>query len=167
MFKVGDRIVHPLHGVGIVEDITTQETKGEVRKYYVFRALKDTLVVLIPESSYESIGVRPVMDAETAKRILESFSEPLKLTSENWNRRYRDNMERLRSGKPEETAHVVRTLMLRECEKSLSTGERKMLSTAKRILYSELSLVTGLSEETLEEKLRINLPRKSCEETPK
>jgi len=161
MFRVGEQIVHPLHGVGVVEDVTEQKTDGEIRRYYVFRALKDPLVVLIPESSYESIGVRPVMKRETAEKILREFSEPLESSRENWNRRYRNNMERLRSGNPEETAVVVRMLTLRDREKVLSAGERKMLSTAKNILFSELSLVTGMPERVLENRLRESLAQAS------
>ena len=167
MFKVGDRVVHPLHGVGVIEDVTTQKIKGEVRSYYVFRALNDALVVLIPESSYESIGVRPVMDESAAQKILEDLSEPMGLSEENWNRRYRSNMERLRSGKPEETAYVVRMLMRREYERSLSDGERKMLSAAKRNLFSELSLVTGLSEKVLEGKILSSFTPKTDTENGK
>lgn len=153
MFAVGDYIIHPLHGAGVVEEIVRRPVESgsrEQRDYYVFRAFDDDIIVLLPVSSCEEIGVRAVVTPEEAQTVLDSFADMVCPVCENWNRRYRDNMEHLKSGKISEVMLVVKTLMLRENERQLSTGERKLYSTAKRILYSELALVTGRTPEELD-----------------
>ena len=153
MFAVGDYIIHPLHGAGVVEEIVKRPVKSgsrEYREYYVFRAFDDNITVMLPVSSCEEIGVRAVVTPDEAQTALDSFADMVCPVCENWNRRYRDNMERLKSGKIEEVMLVVKTLMLRENKRQLSTGERKLFSTAKRILYSELSLVTDKTPEVLD-----------------
>ena len=153
MYAIGERIVHPMHGAGIIEDIISQKHEGETHEYYVFRAPSDQVVVLIPVSSCEAIGVRPVTDREAALEALDAFEAYVPDTGGSWNRRYRENMQRLRSGKLMDTVAVVKSLMLRDRERVLSTGERKMLVIARNILLSELAAATGRPAEELEREL--------------
>ncbi len=143
MYAVGDRIVHPMHGAGVVEDIIRQRREGATHEYYVFRAPSEDVVVLLPVSSCEAIGVRPVVSRADALEALELFAACVPDTGGSWNRRYRENMQRLRSGRLTDTVAVVKALMLRDRERVLSTGERKMLVVARNILLSQLVAATG------------------------
>ena len=143
MYAIGDRIVHPMHGAGIVEDIVRRRHGEAEHEYYVFRTPAEAVVVLIPVDSSDAIGVRPLADRASALNALETFASYVPETGGSWNRRYRENMQRLRSGQLTDTVAVVKTLMLRDRERALSTGERKMLAVARNILLSELTAATG------------------------
>ncbi len=153
MYAKGDRIVHPMHGAGVVEDIISQRREGAVYEYYVFRAPSEDVVVLIPVASCDAIGVRPVATRQAALEALEIFAAYVPDTGGSWNRRYRENMQRLRSGRLTDTVAVVKSLMLRDRERVLSTGERKMLVVARNILLSELTAATGCPAGELEQQL--------------
>ncbi|MEA4824158.1 MAG: CarD family transcriptional regulator [Clostridiaceae bacterium] len=153
MYTIGDRIVHPMHGAGVVDDIVTQRSDGIAREYYVFRAPMDNIVVLIPVGSSDGIGVRPVVERAAAQALLDAYPTLHPEANVSWNRRYRDNMLRIKSGDLTEVAVVVKSLMLRGKEHTLSTGERKMLTAAKRILLSELSLALDAGVDVLDQKL--------------
>ena len=140
MFQVGDKIVHPMHGAGIVESIVQKKVNGVMRDYYVLKLPVRAMVVMIPTDNSEEIGVRPIVDREQADQVLAAIPGIEVDMTQNWNRRYRENMLRLKSGDLIEVARVVKGLMLREEERGLSTGERKMLHTARQILLSELVL---------------------------
>ena len=157
MYTIGDRIVHPMHGAGIIEDIVSRRINAAVREYYVFRVPTGSVEVLIPVEGCDSLGVRPVIDRPEAEALLADFAALDVEPSANWNRRYRDNMDRLRSGKPTEVARVVRCLMLREYNHTLSSVERRMLISAKQILLSELALATGRDESGLAEFLSASI----------
>ncbi len=150
MFNVGDRITHPMHGAGVVEDIVQRRVAGVTRSYYVLRIPVGEMKVMIPTESTASIGVRPVVGAHEARSILSAMAELKVDVIQNWNQRYRDNMEKLRSGDLTEVARVIKCLMLRDKIKSLSTGERRMLHSAKQIFMSELVLVLDTSAEKIE-----------------
>ena len=154
MYAIGDRIVHPMHGAGIVEDIVRRRHEGTEHEYYVFRTPSEEVVVLIPVSSSDAIGVRPLADRDTALQALDTFASYIPDTEGSWNRRYRENMQRLRSGRLSDTVAVVKALMLRDRERTLSTGERKMLVVARNILLSELSAAIGTPAAELEQRLR-------------
>ncbi|MBQ7492527.1 MAG: CarD family transcriptional regulator [Clostridia bacterium] len=141
MYHVGDRVVHPLHGAGTISAITQRKTDGNLRAYYVLSLLSGNLRLLVPCGTCERIGVRPVMTAAAADALLASFSRIKAEDPPGWNRRYRENMLRIRTGDPAQVAQVIRGLALRERERQLSAGERKMLVSAKMILASELALV--------------------------
>ena len=153
MYSPGDVIVHPMHGAGKIEEIVEQKVVGEARKYYVLQIPTGSVRVMVPVEGCENIGIRPVITADEARGVMEAFAELEVDPVQNWNRRYRENMLRLKSGKLDEVSRVVKSLMLREAEHGLSTGERKMLSTAKQILLSELVLATNETYETLEREL--------------
>lgn len=153
MFREGDKIVHPMHGAGIVDSIVRQKVNGVVREYYVLKLPVRSMVVMIPTENCGEIGVRPIIDSAQADHILMQLPDIQVEFDQNWNRRYRENMERLKSGDLLEVARVIKGLMLRDEERGLSTGERKMLHSAKEILISEIVLAQCVSYEAVEERI--------------
>ena len=157
MFQIGDKVVHPIHGAGIVESIVQKEVNGVTREYYILKLPVRSMVVMVPTEHSGEIGVRPVVGSAEADLILASISQlPVEAVS-SWNRRYRMNMERMKSGNLFEVARVVKSLTLRENDRGLSTGERKMLHAAKQILISELVMSKDSSYEDMEEQINIAL----------
>lgn len=157
MFQIGDKVVHPMHGAGIVESIVQKEVNGVTREYYILKLPVRSMVVMVPTEHSGEIGVRPVVGSAEADRILASISQlPVEAVS-SWNRRYRMNMERMKSGNLFEVARVVKSLTLRENDRGLSTGERKMLHAAKQILISELVMSKDSSYEDMEEQINMAL----------
>ena len=153
MFLVGDKIVHPMHGAGVIESIKTQKIDGTCRQYYVLKMPVGGMVVMIPITHSDEIGVRAVIDSDSAEEILTAMGGiEIDMTS-NWNRRYRENMLRIKSGDLIEVAKVVKGLMARESQRGLSTGERKMLHSAKQILISEIVLAQSSSYEEIEQRI--------------
>ena len=143
MFEIGDKIVYPMHGAGIIEAIEEKEILGERRNYYVLRMPIGEMKVMVPINNADVVGIRPVIDSEEVGqvfRVLQAEDSPM---STNWNRRYRHNMEKIKTGNIFELAEVVRNLSVRDKEKGLSTGEKKMLDNARQILLSELVLAKG------------------------
>lgn len=143
MFEIGDKIVYPMHGAGIIEAIEEKEILGEKRNYYVLRMPIGEMKVMVPINNADVVGIRPVIDSEEVGqvfRVLQAEDSPM---STNWNRRYRHNMEKIKTGNIFELAEVVRNLSVRDKEKGLSTGEKKMLDNARQILLSELVLAKG------------------------
>lgn len=150
MYQVGDKIVHPMHGAGIIDAIVKKKMNGVTRDYYNLKLPTGSMMVLIPTDHTEEIGVRPIVDAERADEILQALHGIEAEVEQNWNHRYRDNMNRLKSGDLLEVARVVKSLMLRDSTRGLSTGERKILHSAKQILISELVLAKDSSYEDME-----------------
>ena len=157
LFQVGDKIVHPMHGAGIVESIVQKKVNGVMRDYYVLKLPVRAMVVMIPTDNSEEIGVRPIVDREQADQVLAAIPGIEVDMTQNWNRRYRENLERLKSGNLLEVARVVKGLMLRELERGLSTGERKMLHSAKEILISEIVLSQSCTYEDVEARINTAL----------
>ena len=151
VFQVGDKVVHPMHGAGIVDSIVQKKVDGVVRDYYILKLPNRSMVVMIPTDSSDEIGVRPVVDREQAIPTIQ-----VEMTS-NWNHRYRENMERMKSGDLLEVARVIKGLTARDMKRGLSTGERKMLHAAKQILISEIVLSKSVSYESAEEALNTAL----------
>lgn len=143
MFSVGDRVVYPMHGAGIIEAIEEKEILGARKKYYVMKLPMGEMKVLIPTDSILQVGLRGVIDKDLVPQVFVVLQGEQPEMSANWNRRYRNHLEKIKSGDIFEVAEVVRNLMLRDREKGLSTGESKMLETARQILVSELILVQG------------------------
>lgn len=150
MYQVGDKIVHPMHGAGIIDAIVRKKMNGVTRDYYNLKLPTGNMMVLIPTDHTEQIGVRPVVDAQRADELIESMQGIEVNVTQNWNHRYRENMIRLKSGDLVEVARVVKSLMIREASRGLSTGERKMLHNAKTILISELVLSKNCTFEDME-----------------
>jgi CarD family transcriptional regulator len=148
LFNIGDKVVYPMHGAGIIEAIEEKEILGERQKYYVMRMPIGDMKVMVPLKNVENIGLREVIDDSTVDKVLERMKKRDVKDTLNWNRRYRANLDKMKSGDIYEVADVVRSLMVRDEEKGLSTGERKMLENAKQILISELALARDLDEAT-------------------
>ncbi len=154
VFKIGDKVVYPMHGAGIIEGVEEKCILGEKHKYYVLKMPVGDMKVMIPINNIEGIGVRNIVSAEEADRVLKVFEACGEDDNSNWNKRYRENMEKMRIGELSEIAYVTKTLMLRDRRKSLSNAERKMLANAKNILLSELVLSKGISHTEAEELLQ-------------
>ncbi len=151
MFSVGDKVVYPMHGAGIIEAIEEREVLGKRKTYYIMRLPLGDMKVMIPTDSVDEVGLRVIINHEEVKKVLDVLRDSRTKMSSNWNRRYRANMQKIKSGDIYEVAEVVRNLQLRDMEKGLSTGERKMLSNAKQILISELVLADDMDEEEAKE----------------
>jgi len=150
VFNIGDKVVYPMHGAGIIDKIEEKEILGEKKKYYVMRMPIGEMKVMIPVDNIGDIGVRDIIDEEALEEVMTILHGEKTTMPQNWNRRYRKNMERIKSGDIYEIAAVVRNLTLRDVEKALSTGERKMLNNAMQMLVSELVLVTEKDQEETE-----------------
>ncbi|MBU5678164.1 CarD family transcriptional regulator [Alkaliphilus sp. MSJ-5] len=147
MFNIGEKVVYPMHGAGVIESIEEREILGERRKYYIMRMPIGDMKVMIPLDQIDDIGIRKVIDSEEIENVLDVLASDTTKMHQNWNRRYRANMDLIKTGDVYEIAEVVRNLTLMDKEKGLSTGERKMLSNARQILISEIVLVAEVSEE--------------------
>ncbi len=146
MFNIGDRVVYPMHGAGVIEAIEEKEILGAWKKYYVMKLPLGEMKVLIPTDNIVQVGLRGVIEEEEVHDVFVILKGDQPQMSTNWNRRYRTHLEKIKSGNIYEVAEVVRNLMLRDREKGLSTGESKMLDMARQILISELILVQGLEQ---------------------
>lgn len=147
MFSVGDSVVYPMHGAGIVENIEEKQVLGETRSYYIIRISKGNMQVMVPVAGSEQVGLRPIVETgelDTVYEVLGAESTPM---DDNWNRRNRENMEKLKTGNLTQVAEVIRNLVRIDRIKKLSTGEKKLLSNAKIILASEMEVVLKVSEE--------------------
>ena len=152
-FQIGDKVVHPMYGAGVLESVIQKKVGGVTREYYIMRLPERSMVVMIPVESSEEIGVRPVVDQDQANAVLAAIPGIQVEMTAKWNHRYRENMERLKSGDLLEVARVVKGLTARDAARGLSTGERKMLHSARQILISELVLSKSLSYEAVEREL--------------
>jgi CarD family transcriptional regulator len=148
MFSVGDKIMHPMHGAGVIQKIEERKILGEVKAYYVLKLPCNDMDVMLPTDAESSVGIRRIVDKtkiEQAFQVLKAGSSSM---DSNWNRRFRENMELLRSGDILKVAEVVRNLTRIDRRKKLSAGEKKMLLNARQVLISEIILVCDLPEKT-------------------
>ena len=151
MYSIGDRIVYPMHGAGIIESIEEREILGAKQSYYVLKIPVGNMKVMIPIANVDNIGVRDIIDKSIVDDVFLRFkNKDVEQKETNWNKRYRENIGKLKTGDIFEVTDVVNALMVRERDKGLSTGERKMLNNAKQILISELVLAKGLKQEDIE-----------------
>ena len=150
MFNIGDKIVYPMHGAGTIDSIEEKDILGEKQAYYIIK-MPGEVKVMIPTSKAEQVGVRNIIGKEEASKVMTVLGENETEMSQNWNKRYRDNMDKMKSGDIYEIADVVRNLSFKQKEKGLSTGEKKMLHNAKQILVSELVLAEHASQDEVEE----------------
>ena len=147
MYKIGDSVVYPMHGAGVIEDIEQKEILGKQQSYYVMRMPIGDMKVMVPMDNAAGVGMRDVIDKASAEKVLDNFRTVETDVIQNWNKRFRENMVKIKSGDIFEVSAVVKSLMLRDRQKGLSTGERKMLSNAKQILISEIILSCNISAE--------------------
>ena len=150
MFNIGDKIVYPMHGAGIIDSIEEKDILGEKQSYYIL-SMPGEVKVMVPIEKAEQVGVRSIIDKSSADKVFNLLSQDETELDKNWNKRYRDNMEKLKSGDIYEIADVVRNLSFKQKEKGLSTGEKKMLVNAKQILVSELVLAEQSDKDEMEE----------------
>lgn len=145
LFRVGDKVVYPMHGAGVIEAIEDREVLGSRQTYYVMRIPIGDLRVMIPTTQAEGAGLRQVVDPGQLDQAFDVLRSERERLQANWNKRYRNHLEKMRSGDILEVAEVVRNLAQRDREKGLSSGERKMLESARQILLSEIILSKGLA----------------------
>jgi len=150
MFDVGDKIVYPMHGAGVIESIEEREILGHKQYYYIVKMPIGDMKVMIPTNNVDDIGIREIIDIREVEKVIDILKTQNTSVTNNWNKRYRENMMKIKTGDIFEVAEVVKILMTREKEKGLSTGEKKMLNNAKQILISELVLAKGVDQSEIE-----------------
>ncbi len=153
MYNIGDRIVYPTHGAGIIEAIEEREVLDEVNKYYILRMPYDDMTVMLPISGVAADSIRDVISPDEADKVINHFDSFYEEVNSNWNKRYRENIAKIKSGNIYEVAGVVKMLLFRDKTRGLSSGERKMLTNAKQILISELVIAKSTSQEKIENML--------------
>lgn len=146
MYAIGDKILYPMHGAGVIEGIEEKEILGEMRSYYVLKVSWGDMKLMIPVDTCEDIGVRAIITVNAIDEVKKVLSSDSTEMSRNWNRRHRDNMEKLKTGDILQVAEVVRNLIRIERVKKLSAGEKKLLTNARQILQSELVLAGNMDE---------------------
>lgn len=159
MYSIGDKIVHPMHGAGIIENIVEKDISGEKKEYYVLKLPVGSMVIMVPVGSCKAIGVRDIVDAPRADEVISSLSTAEIDMTSNWNKRYRENVLRIKSGDLDEVVKVVKGLTLRDYQHGLSTGERKMLHSAKDILISEIVLAKESTYDDIQQEIDIELAK--------
>lgn len=146
-FNVGDNAVYPGYGVGQITAIETKEISGTRLTFYSLKILETGMKIMVPKHNAESVGLRPIISRQEASKVIKILKEKeIRVDNQTWNRRYREYMEKIKTGSVYEIAEVLRDLFLLKVDKELSFGERKMLDTARNLLLKELSLATGHEE---------------------
>ena len=154
MFSEGDMAVYPAHGVGVIKSVAMQTVAGIDQSFYVLEILENRMTIMIPTISSESVGLRAIVNESEVSGVLDILADrTVELGSQTWNRRYRDYMEKIKTGSVHEVAAVLRDLFLLSVDKDLSYGERKMLDTAKGLLVKELSLAQDIEESDVSETI--------------
>ena len=162
MFSIGDKVVYPMHGAGTIESIEEKEMFGDTAEYYIIKMPVGDMKLMVPTGTAENIGVREVSDSTIAPSVFSVLEKPKAeyIYENNWNRRYKANVDKIKTGDILEVADVVRDLSHRHMERGLSTAEKKMLTSAKEILISELMLAQGMDHEEvnneIEEKVKFS-----------
>jgi CarD family transcriptional regulator len=152
-YKVGDHVVYPHHGAGKVTKKEMKELLGEKREYLTIRILHNNMTVMVPCEKAGQVGLRNIIGASAIKKVMAVLSDDVSTMPKNWNRRFKYNREKIKTGDIYELAEVVRNLAIREFEKGLSTGEKQMYTRARRILASEMQYALAMPEDEAEEHL--------------
>lgn len=150
MFEVGSKVVYPMHGAGIIEEIEEKEILDEIKRYYILNLPLKEMKVMIPVDNTEELGIRPVVTKKELEDVFDILKGDLSKMPKNWNRRFRKNTDKLKTGDILEVAEVVRNLMIMDKKKGLSTGERKMVNNSKKILLSEICLTLDIEMDEAE-----------------
>jgi CarD family transcriptional regulator len=153
LYKVGDKVVYPHHGAGTVVKKESREVLGEKREYLTIQILHNDMTVNVPAENAEAVGLRKVINETTVKEVVKALTGTGTTMPKNWNRRFKHNRDKMKTGDIFELAEVVRNLSLRDRDKGLSTGEKQMFVKAKKILISELMYAKGMDEEETAEWL--------------
>jgi CarD family transcriptional regulator len=152
-FEIGDNVVYPHHGAGKVIRKEMKNVLGEIREYLTIKILHNDMTVMVPTENAAIAGLRRVIDEETVKKVLAVLQDECSEMPKNWNRRFKHNRDKIKTGDIYELAEVVRNLAIREAQKGLSTGEKQMFTRAKKILASELMYALEMDEEQVEAHL--------------
>jgi CarD family transcriptional regulator len=147
VYRKGDTVIYPHHGAAVIEELTEREFLGEMRKYLVLRLSYGDLTLMVPVENTDEIGLREVVSKREVRKVMEVLRQSESRMPANWSRRYKTNIEKIRSGDIYQVAEVVRNLSIREREKGLSAGEKRMLAKARQILISELVFAVGSTED--------------------
>lgn len=153
MYNLGDKVVYPMHGAGTIESVEEKEILGETKKYYVLKMPIGEIKLMIPVDNVKNIGIRDIIGEGMIGEIMDILEGNAMVSESNWNKRYRENMAKMKTGDISAVAQVVRDLAFRDKEKGLSTGEKKMLMNAKQMLISEIALSTGSDADTINDKI--------------
>lgn len=157
-FKVGDKVVYPHHGAAIVEKREKREFQGEKKDYLILRLAYGDLKLMVPVESVEEVGIRDVIVKEEVTKVFKVLGVKETKMPSNWSRRFKTHVEKLKSGDIYQVAEVVRNLSVRDRDKGLSAGEKRMLTKARQILVSELTFAMGIDEAEAEKRLTAHLP---------
>lgn len=161
MFKIGDKIVYPLHGAGIIESIETKEVLGENKDYYVLNLPQTKLKIMLPLDNIENVGLRSIENSQFLDTVYQILEEGASTMPSNWNKRYRENFEKVKSGDLCEVARVVRNLTHMDKNKGLSSGEKRMLDNTKQILISEVAMIKGYDWNEAEKEINSHILKAS------
>jgi CarD family transcriptional regulator len=156
MFKVGDLAVYPAQGVGVIEAIENREVMGNKQLFYVMRIMGNGMKIMIPTDSAESVGLRELISEKEIPKIYEILrNKNVTIDKQTWNKRYREYLEKIKTGSVFEIARVLRDLFILKSDKNLSFGERKMMDTAKSLLIKEISIASNSEETKVEQDLKM------------
>jgi CarD family transcriptional regulator len=155
MFKVGDLAVYPAHGVGVIEAIENKEVMGKKQSFYVMKIMGNGMKIMIPMMSVKAVGLREIILEKEIPKVYEILrNKDVTIDKQTWNKRYREYLERIKTGSVFEIASVLRDLFILKSDKNLSFGERKMMDTAKNLLVKEISVATNAQESEVENNLQ-------------
>lgn len=156
MFKVGDLAVYPAQGVGIIEAIEKKEIMGNKQTFYIMKIMGNGMKIMIPTSSAKSVGLREVIKEKEISKVYDILKDKdITIDKQTWNKRYREYLEKIKTGSVYEIAKVLRDLLILKNDKNLSFGERKMMDTAKSLLIKEISVATKSDETKIEQDLKL------------
>ncbi|NJD68982.1 MAG: CarD family transcriptional regulator [Candidatus Methylomirabilota bacterium] len=148
MYRTGTKVVYPTHGVGWIEAIEKKEVGGGLQRFYIVRIIGNGMTILVPTKNAKRVGLREVIEPSEIPKVLAILQKNDLEISSNWNRRFKDNLERIRTGSVFEVALVLRKLILLQRDRSLSFGEKTMLENVRRLIVSEISHASGIDQET-------------------
>lgn len=147
MYRVGTKVVYPTHGVGLVEAIEKKEVSGKRQSFYILRIIGSGMTIMVPTKNAKRVGLREVIGPSEIPKVMAILKKNDLEISPNWNRRFKDNLERIKTGSLYEVALVLRKLVLLQKERSLSFGEKKMLENVRKLIISEISHASGVDQE--------------------
>ncbi len=155
MFKVGDNAVYPAHGVTVVKRIDERDVGGQKKRFYVLQVIENSMTIMVPTDNADSVGLREIISSKDVQAVYKILKQRnVKIDQTTWNRRYREYMEKIKTGSVFEIAEVLRNLFLLRHSKDLSFGERKMLDQAKALLVREISLAKHAQEAVIEQEIQ-------------
>jgi CarD family transcriptional regulator len=153
-FTVGDKLVYPAHGVGVLDDIQVRSISGTEQKFYKITIIETGMKIMVPLSQVESVGIRKVVDEDTIEKVFDILRDKkVTIDTQTWNRRFREYSQKIKTGSVFEIASVIRDLSVLQNDKELSFGEKKMLDTAQGLLVKEISIAKSKSEEHIRTQL--------------